>query len=196
MYTIYCAYCKPSQKIYVGQTVQGLARRKAVHYADALRDNGRSFCRAIRDHGRDAFVWQELARVETKAEADEFEKYWIAFLGGNDKKCGYNLTTGGDGYCFTKEAREKVRANTPRGERHAYFGKELPSMKACREALKKKCEAVRSDPRNTDITRLHSEGHSIARISDSLGMTRDTVRWRVRKILNLPSRPVKFRKRG
>jgi group I intron endonuclease len=179
MYTVYHAWCEPSQKSYVGQTIQGLARRKAVHFADSLRDNGRKFCRAIRKYGRDAFTWQELACVGTKTEADNLERLWIALLNTADRNVGYNQTTGGDGYEFTAEAKARVKANSPRGERHAYHGKPLPCAGV---AAKNRTNKALTAPINKEIVRLYESGLGVIKIGKTVNMHKDTVYHRLKML--------------
>jgi group I intron endonuclease len=223
MYTIYHAWCEPSQKSYVGQTKQGLARRKAVHFADALRDNGRPFCRAIKHHKRPAFAWQELATVETKAEADNLEKLWIALLNTTDKSIGYNLTTGGGGYEFTEEAKARVRKNTPRGEKHAFHKSNRPLPELCRinsakvrvakyAAMRKQKEIEKQNkPKyvaptgekhplylvvdTEEIIRLHQQGLGTRKIATALGVSKPLIARRL-KSAGVIMRPTGRPKKG
>ena len=91
--TIYTAYCVPSHKMYVGQTVN-FERRRLNH--EKAEGDGLFAC-AMRKHGRRAFRWRIIkADIWTRSELNFWEKTYIYLLntyGGT----GYNMTKGGEG---------------------------------------------------------------------------------------------------
>ena len=96
-YCIYKHTCKVNGKSYIGQTCSRPSRR--------WKGNGRGyenqvFGKAIQKYGWENFTHEILEKDLTLTQANEREKYWIAYYHTyiNDPKCnGYNLTPGGDG---------------------------------------------------------------------------------------------------
>lgn len=102
---IYLARNTVNNKIYIGQTISSLNRRKSGHYAASRNESDRLyFHRAIRKYGENAFTWSVLETVESdsKTELDsvlnEKEIQYISIYNSNDCNAGYNLTSGGDAY--------------------------------------------------------------------------------------------------
>lgn len=80
-------------RFYIGVTTQPLLYRFAQHISAALtKDQQGHFQRAIRKHGRDAFVIEELASFATGEEGLAAEAEFIAVL-----RPRYNSTDGGLG---------------------------------------------------------------------------------------------------
>lgn len=96
-YCIYKHTCRVNGKSYIGQTCNRPSRRwkgSGRGYEDQV------FGRAIQKYGWENFTHEILERDLTLAQANEREKYWIAYYHTyiNDPNCnGYNLTPGGDG---------------------------------------------------------------------------------------------------
>lgn len=91
-------------KVYVGQTVQTLERRWALHKHQAKHRN-RPLYRSIRKYGIQHFVvelLEELSPGSSQQILDEKERFWIAHLNAMVPS-GYNLTSGGDGKSFLSE---------------------------------------------------------------------------------------------
>lgn len=116
-YIIYRHLNTTNGKSYVGQVVthKGITSRWKRHICDAEKGSDCIFHRAIRHYGTDDSVWKHevLQIVETLAESNEAEIYWIrelntnSLIGGH----GYNMTNGGEGvsgYIHSKERREKI----------------------------------------------------------------------------------------
>lgn len=108
---IYKVTNKVNGKIYIGQTIVGLAKRKEGHINDALanRDNN-YFHNSISKYGKENFKWQVIEHCDSKEELDEMEFHYIkqfrSFGSG-----GYNLTLGGGGmlgYKITEEHRHNL----------------------------------------------------------------------------------------
>ncbi len=96
-YCIYKHTCIVNGKSYIGQTCNRPSRRwkgSGRGYEDQV------FGRAIQKYGWENFTHEILEKDLTLTQANEREKYWIAYYHTyiNDPECnGYNLTPGGDG---------------------------------------------------------------------------------------------------
>jgi group I intron endonuclease len=92
MTTIYLYTCRINGKVYVGKTNQTLENRDRQH-----RGGTRTvFDRALRKHTPENFTLEVLATVET-AWGSYTEMLFIAGLKSNDRRLGYNVTSGGEG---------------------------------------------------------------------------------------------------
>ena len=69
-FIIYKVTNQVNGKIYIGQTVQTIGRRKTEHLRDSKRGLKGYFNNAIRKHKADVFVWERICRCATKKEAD------------------------------------------------------------------------------------------------------------------------------
>ncbi len=93
---IYVITHRDSGKQYVGQTTASLRERLQGHLDKAERKNRRyssHIGNALVKHGIDAFDMETLDWAMSKAELDQKETFWIAFLDTIDE--GYNLKGGG-----------------------------------------------------------------------------------------------------
>lgn len=93
IYTIYKYTNIYNSKVYVGQTTKSLEERacsNGSNYKPCSR-----FYAAIQEYSWDAFVPTVLAVVQTEAEADELEQYYIDLYNSRDPQYGYNLSVGG-----------------------------------------------------------------------------------------------------
>ena len=99
----------PDGKVYIGQTVKSLARRKNDHSYRAKKGDQRgAFQLALLEHGFSAFTWEQIDTAETKEELDAKEKHWIAHYNSMDPGKGYNLTIGGRIFTPSLETRLKI----------------------------------------------------------------------------------------
>jgi group I intron endonuclease len=108
----------PRGKMYVGQTHRDVQKRWNEHIKDAKSGNGscRLIGRALQKYGADAMQFRVLAVVEDLAAALDFEQKAIAAYNTLAPN-GYNLTTGGEGWEPSEEARGRMSA--------AHIGKTL-----------------------------------------------------------------------
>jgi group I intron endonuclease len=109
---IYVATNTVNGKIYIGQTCNTLAWRWRVHVKDAKRAKTEQyFHRAIRRYGEEAFVVEELARVDSREELDRLERFYILAFESYppSKGKGYNMTEGGEGYRASYPTRKVTR---------------------------------------------------------------------------------------
>lgn len=108
---IYKAENKINGKVYIGQTVQGLSRRKTRHKYDSLNniyDN--FFYRAIRKYGFDNFEWSILCETDSREKLNALEKFYISAYRKITNV--YNSNDGGGsmyGYKASPETCEKLR---------------------------------------------------------------------------------------
>lgn len=108
MISIYLVTNKENGKLYVGKTVRSIEDRMSRHY---FQPSDSYLHRAMRKHGRDAFVSKVIDTAETNEEANEKEKLWIRKL-NSVSPSGYNLTLGGDGMAGlhpSEETRAKLK---------------------------------------------------------------------------------------
>ena len=94
---IYKVTNKINGKIYIGQTILSLKRRKNIHYSSAKKSLYKSvFHFALLKYKKQDFIWKILRKCNTKKELDRLEKYYIRKLKTKIPN-GYNLTDGGEG---------------------------------------------------------------------------------------------------
>lgn len=104
---IYKVINNTNLKIYIGQTILSLKRRKNIH------ENSKKdwyFSRALRKYNKDNFKWEVIEECDSKEEMDEMEFHYIKQY-NSFKPNGYNLTLGGDGvvgYKHTFETKKKL----------------------------------------------------------------------------------------
>lgn len=104
---IYKATNKLNNKIYIGQTLYSLAKRKAQHkysiYELKLKNK---FYNAIRKYGWDNFQWEIIFDNVEPENLGHIEK--ISILKYDTLKNGYNSTTGGEKYEVSETTRKKI----------------------------------------------------------------------------------------
>lgn len=115
MYTIYRHINKVNGKSYIGQTCQKLSKRWKSG-AGYTKEHQPAFYSAIQKYGWDNFEHEVLVdKIKTLDEANEQEKYWIAYYHTwiYDPKCnGYNITRGGDGspgHVMSEKTKLKIK---------------------------------------------------------------------------------------
>ena len=104
---IYLAKNKVNGKVYVGQTIKTLEKRRSEHENQAYKKAIVYFQKALRHYGLDNFEWSVLDQTEDRKELNEKEKQWIRKLDSCNPRFGYNGTYGGDGVIPTIETRKK-----------------------------------------------------------------------------------------
>ena len=149
----------PSNKIYIGQTTQGLERRKIEHFNDAKRSS-LPFARAIRKYG-DQLVWSVLFENIPVNLLDKFEAWAIEEFDSYHN--GYNCTLGGGGGCLgyhhTDEAKEKIRQSK-------LGNKSRIGMTHTHETKKKMSVAQKGKPRNPESVRKMAETKRGSKLSE------------------------------
>lgn len=150
-FVVYCHTNKTNNKKYIGITCQELNQRFR---------NGNGYKRspyfysAIQKYGWDNFTHEVLYNDLSETEAKEKEIELIDKLKTKDKKYGYNLTPGGEGYVgednpwtgkhHTEEAKRKMsdaRKGIPKSEKFKkYMSEKLKGRKFSDETRRKMCE--------------------------------------------------------
>lgn len=110
MYSIY-RITSPSGKYYIGLTKQTVSARWSQHKRRALHgDYNHPFYNAIRKYGATCFIIETIDCAETKKEAQEKERAWIAFSPADRL---YNVSPGGeaDGEIGGKLFWQRIKKN-------------------------------------------------------------------------------------
>lgn len=92
---IYMATNKINGKMYIGQTIMSLTKRRQAHYDAAKRGSKTHFHKAIRKYGRDVFEWTILETASSRKRLSDLETKYINEY--NSIKKGYNEAEGGFG---------------------------------------------------------------------------------------------------
>lgn len=104
---IYCIRNLVNGKAYIGQTRQGLARRRGEHvHRFNLGERDHKLYQAMRKYGIENFKFEVLCNCLKPEYLDEMERHFVAEL--NSFENGYNMTCGGDG--TADETRKKLSA--------------------------------------------------------------------------------------
>ena len=85
---------KINGKIYIGQTIRTLEKRKSDHINDTFEGSSLPFHNAIKKYGQYNFGWKILEECNSIEELNEKEEYWIRKLNTISPN-GYNLRYGG-----------------------------------------------------------------------------------------------------
>ncbi len=96
-------------KIYIGQTIKTLTRRKSKHLYDTNHGSPLYFHKALRKYGFNNFKWQVICICPNINILNEQEEYYIAFY--NSMNNGYNMTSGGKNYIPSEETKQKISEN-------------------------------------------------------------------------------------
>ena len=104
---IYCITNAVNGKKYVGQTRDSIERRWSGHLHSTRAGSSCALHSAMRKYGVKNFKIEQLDTAESLEELNEKEVYLIVQL-GTLAPSGYNLTTGGEGFEFSLEARKKI----------------------------------------------------------------------------------------
>lgn len=125
---IYKATNQINGKIYIGQTVNSLNRRKIVHRSQSNRPNN-YFHNAIRKYGIDCFYWQVICICPDLDSLNEREQYYIAFYDLMNRDIGYNMKEGGFNYLLSDEIKKKI-SETKKGQKgHKHTAETIEQMR-------------------------------------------------------------------
>lgn len=144
-------------KVYIGQTVAGLPKRKSQHYRDAKADSDNAFHLALYQYPN-AFEWETIDTFSgTKEQVihalNVAEEYHILKHKSTDAELGYNATYGGyssDKFADHIRERAKVRQGTAKAvlqyDLDGNFIREFPSLSAVSAFLNREksspCELI------------------------------------------------------
>jgi hypothetical protein len=122
---IYTITNKVNGKVYVGQSRQGLARRKGEHiHRFNLGERDHKLYRAIRKYGLKNFVFEVICCALKPEHLDALEIEFIEKF--NSYRRGYNMTCGGDS--VSDETRAKLSA-IHKGRKITWYDKVVESRK-------------------------------------------------------------------
>jgi group I intron endonuclease len=153
---VYVAHNRATDKLYVGQTMDTLVRRKCNHHHDARRGLGGRIGRAIRDYGIASFDFFAVGSANTKEDLNKLEALWITIL--DTVRLGYNALPGTrdmrsvtqrSGWKQSEEAKRKIsealkgRPNPHVGPRLAALNKSRIGQKLSEEHKAKCSKALR-----------------------------------------------------
>lgn len=128
---VYMVTNQVNGKEYIGQTVQGLEKRKYRHMSDAkARRDSIYFHSALRKYGPDNFDWEVLHECDNIEDLNKLEIYYIGYYDTFEN--GYNLTFGGRGsvgYIPSAETRLKLSV-VNKGRKHSEESKKKMSESA------------------------------------------------------------------
>ena len=86
-----------NNKIYIGQTIQGLEKRKSKHIYDTINNCDKTiFHRALKKYRIDNFEWSILEDNIALDELSKKEIFYIKQYNSTNKDIGYNMTEGGE----------------------------------------------------------------------------------------------------
>jgi len=110
MFTVYKITNKINKKLYIGITMKTIEERFTRHVNSAEKSKYRIHA-AIRKYGKDNFVIETLAVVDTQEEANALEVQLIRQLNSTDYSVGYNMANGGAGKSLniSEETRSKIK---------------------------------------------------------------------------------------
>lgn len=151
-YVVYC-HLFPNKKRYIGITSQ---------LPEYRWNNGEGYSsqvlvyRAIKRYGWENIQHLILAEDLTKQEAIELEKFYISKYNTLDKKCGYNLTAGGEGGCKyspSAETRRKL-SEANRGRRRSD-----EFRRACAERARNQVMTAETKQKISNTMKLRGSNH-------------------------------------
>lgn len=113
MWLIYICTNTINGKRYIGQTKFTAKRRwtKHLNAANNVKSNAYKnyFCNAIRKYNKTDWLIEVIEdNIETIDAANAAEEWWIGHFCSNDRRFGYNSTTGGKNYEFSQETKDKI----------------------------------------------------------------------------------------
>nr|DAI99448.1 MAG TPA: intron associated endonuclease [Caudoviricetes sp.] len=123
---VYKATNKINNKVYIGITTKTLEHRKRIHIRDS-KTKDTYFYRALRKYGENNFEWEIIDSAETMEELEELERYYINLYDSfNNKKKGYNSTSGGYNLYEITDEERRNRSKRAKGENNPMYGVESP----------------------------------------------------------------------
>lgn len=117
-WTIY-KVTSPSGRAYIGLTKRPMRARWRTHCVDAAKGSASYLHRAMRKHGAERFVVEEITRCYSQKEAEVCERAMIASHGTFCRSGGYNMTLGGDGNWGWRPTKEMLRKMSEKGKLRA-----------------------------------------------------------------------------
>lgn len=94
-FEIYIIKNRVNEKVYIGQTVAGIAKRWSQHKADAVKKQSKLY-HAMRKYGTHNFYVKKICSCKNMDELNAAEEFLIKEMGAVE--CGYNTLAGGQNY--------------------------------------------------------------------------------------------------
>jgi len=123
-----------NKKIYIGQTINHVAQRQAVHkhraklYSSGNYGTNSYLYNAICKYGFDNFKFEVIEDfIETQEELDLAEIWWIFIYRSINRDIGYNISPGGNGKGRVSDETRKKISEANKGEKSFQYGKS-PSL--------------------------------------------------------------------
>jgi len=166
MYGIIYKATGPDDRVYIGQTVKTLKRRKSQHaFRTKKGDRRGAFHIALLELGFSSFTWDQIDNAETAGELDAKEKQWIAYYKADNPAFGYNIFEGGSSPRQTQESRQKLSEAT-KGRKRLPFSEETrrkmseanKGRKLTPEQYQKMCKALKGRKLTSEHRQKISEG--------------------------------------
>lgn len=118
---IYKATNIKNNKVYIGQTIHTLEKRKRNHYAST--SGCTYFSHALHYYDEKDWVWEIIDEAKTREELNEKERYWIKFYDSKNAEKGYNLTDGGQGsfgVFVSEDTKKRIRESLLKKTKNNY----------------------------------------------------------------------------
>lgn len=112
-------------KVYVGQTIHSLEKRKNQHERAYRYSHSKDFIfsRAIRKYGKENFTWEIIDTSETLEELNQKEEMWILRLNSlASSGFGYNEKRGGNNHLHSERTKIKI-SRSQKGKLSHMYGK-------------------------------------------------------------------------
>lgn len=122
---IYKATNKINGKIYIGQTVMTLEKRRNQHERAYKYKNTKNnvFARAINKYGKENFEWEVIDTGISIEDLNNKESYWISYYNSTTNSgLGYNMRANGDNKFLSEEIKQKI-GMAQIGELNHMYGK-------------------------------------------------------------------------
>lgn len=127
-----------NNKVYIGLTTQGLARRKGEHiYRLNSGERDHKLYNAMRKYGINSFSFESICSALLPEHLGELEQYFIKEY--NSFNRGYNMTIGGD--TVSQETRDKLSAIF-KGRKITWYNKILESRSKNKNNKTKKYHTI------------------------------------------------------
>lgn len=157
---VYRVSNKINNKMYIGQTIYSLHKRKIKHLSLANKKSPTNhFHRALKKYDKDNFIWDIIGYCTSKKELDAMEFHYIKYY--DTYKNGYNMTLGGEGTIgrVCKESTKRKISKSKTGIKMSEeFKKKLSVMRRGVKKSKKHIEnVVASKSKYWEIT--YPDGH-------------------------------------
>ncbi len=104
---IYMALCTKNNKKYIGQTTEGLKKRRQQHLSGRKRLNT-YFHKALNKYPQELWKWEILSTCYTKEDLDFEEIFFIEKFITLNQNFGYNLKSGGSYGKHSEKTKKKI----------------------------------------------------------------------------------------